>query len=123
MIISNVSCFFFLVSLNIVPPRIDYVAPPTRLDVPKGAAIKLECRATGNPPPKIVWSRKVSTILLHVHPKLFDQYMDVKGYIYINTLMTADTPILKYASSAGPPHTLHIRCNFNMTRLQNFLVS
>lgn len=43
-----------------VPPKIDYVAPSTRVDVSKGASIKLECRATGNPPPKIVWSRKVT---------------------------------------------------------------
>lgn len=43
-----------------VPPKIDYVAPSTRIDVSKGASIKLECRATGNPPPTIFWSRKVS---------------------------------------------------------------
>lgn len=63
---------------QIVPPRIDFVAPPTRLDVPKSAAIKLECRASGNPPPKIVWSRKVSTISIIT----FD----------LNTLVTPDTP-------------------------------
>lgn len=43
----------------IVPPKIDYIAPSTRVDVSKGASIKLECRATGNPPPKLVWTRKV----------------------------------------------------------------
>lgn len=59
---NNPGYIFFLLMPKIVPPRIDYVAPPTRLDIPKGAAIKLECRATGNPPPKIVWSRKVSSI-------------------------------------------------------------
>lgn len=30
-----------------VPPKIDYVAPSTRVDVSKGASIKLECRASG----------------------------------------------------------------------------
>lgn len=33
--------------LIIVPPKIDYVAPSTRVDVSKGASIKLECRASG----------------------------------------------------------------------------
>lgn len=47
--------------LSIVPPKIDYIAPSTRVDVSKGASIKLECRATGNPPPKLVWTRKVCT--------------------------------------------------------------
>ncbi len=42
-----------------VPPKIDYVGPSTRVDVSKGASIKLECKAQGNPIPKIVWSRKV----------------------------------------------------------------
>ncbi|XP_055312751.1 neural cell adhesion molecule 1-like [Sitodiplosis mosellana] len=42
----------------LVPPKIDYVAPSTRVDVPKGASIKLECRASGNPLPKVYWTRK-----------------------------------------------------------------
>lgn len=41
-----------------VPPKIDFVSPPSRLDASKGAAIRLECRANGNPEPKIIWSRK-----------------------------------------------------------------
>lgn len=44
----------------IVPPKIDYIKPSTRLDVAKGAAVRLECRASGNPEPKVVWTRKVS---------------------------------------------------------------
>lgn len=54
--VCNVSVVYFSV---IVPPKIDYVAPSTRVEVSKGASIKLECRATGNPPPKIFWTRKV----------------------------------------------------------------
>lgn len=46
----------------LVPPKIDFVAPPGRLDVAKGAPIRLECRGTGNPMPKIVWSRKVNSL-------------------------------------------------------------
>lgn len=42
----------------LVPPKIDHVSPPSRLDASKGAAVRLECRATGNPEPKIIWSRK-----------------------------------------------------------------
>lgn len=45
----------------IVPPKIDYIKPSTRLDVAKGAAIRLECRASGNPEPKVIWTRKVSS--------------------------------------------------------------
>lgn len=43
-----------------VPPKINYLAPSNKLDVPKGTAIKLECRASGKPAPAIIWSRKVS---------------------------------------------------------------
>ena len=43
----------------LVPPKIDYISPGGRLDVAKGAQIRLECRGTGNPTPKIYWSRKV----------------------------------------------------------------
>jgi hypothetical protein len=41
------------------PPKIEYISPPNRLDVSKGSPIRLECKATGNPQPQIIWSRKV----------------------------------------------------------------
>lgn len=44
----------------LVPPKVDYISPGGRLDVAKGAQIRLECRGSGNPTPKIYWSRKVS---------------------------------------------------------------
>ncbi|XP_053675179.1 lachesin-like [Anopheles nili] len=40
------------------PPKIDFIAPANKLDIHKGAPIRLECRASGNPTPKIIWSRK-----------------------------------------------------------------
>lgn len=44
----------------LVPPKIDFIAPSGgRLDVAKGSPIRLECRGSGNPQPKIYWSRKV----------------------------------------------------------------
>lgn len=44
----------------LVPPKIDFISPGGgRLDVAKGSTIKLECRGSGNPTPKIYWSRKV----------------------------------------------------------------
>ncbi|XP_055592003.1 lachesin-like isoform X2 [Uranotaenia lowii] len=42
----------------LVPPKIDYVSPPAKLDVHKGAHVRLECRGSGNPTPKIIWSRR-----------------------------------------------------------------
>ncbi|XP_058122131.1 lachesin-like, partial [Anopheles coustani] len=42
----------------LVPPKIDYISPANKLDIHKDAAIRMECRATGNPTPKIIWSRK-----------------------------------------------------------------
>lgn len=44
----------------LVPPKIDFVSPQNKLDVHKGAPIRLECQGSGNPPPKIIWSRRVS---------------------------------------------------------------
>uniref|UniRef100_A0A336KBP2 CSON001901 protein n=1 Tax=Culicoides sonorensis TaxID=179676 RepID=A0A336KBP2_CULSO len=41
-----------------IPPKIDFVSPPSRLDASKGSAIRLECRASGNPQPKVIWTRK-----------------------------------------------------------------
>lgn len=44
----------------LVPPKIDFISPGGgRLDVAKGSPIRLECRGSGNPSPKIYWSRKV----------------------------------------------------------------
>ncbi|KAG5893508.1 hypothetical protein JTB14_031651 [Gonioctena quinquepunctata] len=42
----------------LVPPRIHYVTSNGRVEVKKGSSMKLECKASGNPPPKITWSRK-----------------------------------------------------------------
>jgi hypothetical protein len=46
----------------LVPPRIDYVSSDgTRkgaMEVKKGSAVTLECRASGNPVPTITWTRR-----------------------------------------------------------------
>jgi hypothetical protein len=48
----------------LVPPKIDFISPSGgRLDVAKGSPIRLECRSSGNPAPKIYWSRKVRSVL------------------------------------------------------------
>ncbi|GJQ79724.1 hypothetical protein Trydic_g5869 [Trypoxylus dichotomus] len=41
-----------------VPPRIHYVSSNGRVEVKKGSSVRLECKASGNPVPKITWSRK-----------------------------------------------------------------
>lgn len=58
----------------LVPPKIDFISPGGgRLDVAKGSLIRLECRGSGNPTPKIYWSRKVcfffSSAYIHVSDK------------------------------------------------------
>ncbi|XP_076264967.1 limbic system-associated membrane protein-like [Rhynchophorus ferrugineus] len=42
----------------LVPPEISYVSSNGRMEVKKGTSVHLECRASGNPVPKITWSRK-----------------------------------------------------------------
>ncbi|XP_022915847.1 limbic system-associated membrane protein [Onthophagus taurus] len=42
----------------LVPPLIHYVSSDGRAEVKKGSAVSLECKASGNPTPKITWSRK-----------------------------------------------------------------
>ncbi|KAL3275799.1 hypothetical protein HHI36_020543 [Cryptolaemus montrouzieri] len=42
----------------LVPPRIFFVSSNGRAEVKKGSSVRLECKASGNPVPKITWSRK-----------------------------------------------------------------
>lgn len=56
----SLSLTFRVLRVYTVPPKINYLVPSTKLEVAKGASIKLECKASGNPTPTIIWSRKVS---------------------------------------------------------------
>ncbi|XP_066144247.1 limbic system-associated membrane protein-like isoform X1 [Euwallacea fornicatus] len=42
----------------LVPPRIHYVTSGGRVEVKKGSTVRLECKSSGNPVPKVTWSRK-----------------------------------------------------------------
>ncbi|XP_062558913.1 MAM domain-containing glycosylphosphatidylinositol anchor protein 1-like [Armigeres subalbatus] len=42
----------------LVPAKIDYISPAHQVDVHKGARVRLECRGSGNPMPRIIWSRR-----------------------------------------------------------------
>lgn len=42
----------------LVPPRIHYVSHLGPVEVLQGATVKMECRASGNPVPSVVWTRK-----------------------------------------------------------------
>lgn len=42
----------------LVPPRITYVSSNGRVELKKGSPVRLECKASGNPVPKITWTRK-----------------------------------------------------------------
>jgi len=41
-----------------VPPRIHHVSSNGRVEVKKGSTVHLECKSSGNPVPKVTWSRK-----------------------------------------------------------------
>lgn len=41
-----------------VPPRIHFVTSGGHLQVKKGAPVRLDCNASGNPNPNITWTRK-----------------------------------------------------------------
>ncbi|XP_050316135.1 limbic system-associated membrane protein-like isoform X2 [Anthonomus grandis grandis] len=42
----------------LVPPRIHYITSNGRVEVKKGSSVRMECKASGNPVPKVTWSRK-----------------------------------------------------------------
>ncbi|KAF5279420.1 hypothetical protein FQA39_LY05530 [Lamprigera yunnana] len=44
--------------INRMPPRIHYVTSNGRVEVKKGTSVRLECKASGNPVPKVTWSRR-----------------------------------------------------------------
>ncbi len=49
--------FFLSVS---VPPRVRSQPADGKIIVKKGSQVSLECEASGNPVPNVVWSREVS---------------------------------------------------------------
>lgn len=49
-----------------VPPSIRTTPANGVLTARKGGSITLECKASGNPVPNIIWSRKVSTYLFSI---------------------------------------------------------
>ncbi|XP_022903300.2 limbic system-associated membrane protein-like [Onthophagus taurus] len=42
----------------LVPPKIQYITANGRVEAKKGTTVILECRAIGNPNPKVTWTRK-----------------------------------------------------------------
>lgn len=48
---------FFFIS---VPPSIQIIPPNGQITTRKGGPVSFECRANGNPPPTVQWSKKVS---------------------------------------------------------------
>lgn len=57
----------------LVPPKIDFTSPTGgRLDVAKSSPIRMECRGSGNPTPKIYWSRKVRLSFFFLLRQCFD---------------------------------------------------
>lgn len=69
----------------LVPPKIDYISPSNKMDIHKGAPIRMECRASGNPTPKIVWSRKVRTLLFFSH---YHWYWNKQQLLNVTNIVT-----------------------------------
>ena len=53
--------FLYFNFLIAVPPSVQPLPQDGKFVVRKGSTITLECESKGNPPPKITWTRSVST--------------------------------------------------------------
>ena len=54
-----------MIILFAVPPKIHNLHPLNgSITVRSGSRVRLECRASGQPPPSIYWSRKVKMIII-----------------------------------------------------------
>lgn len=64
-----------------VPPKIESMSPrTTKVEVGKGAVVRLTCTASGKPTPTITWSRKVGRArCVFVCKKPFFQFVE---YMY-----------------------------------------
>ena len=51
-------CRLVFINFVAVPPRIHYISSNGMVEVKKGTSVRLECKASGNPVPKITWSRR-----------------------------------------------------------------
>ena len=65
IIIVNMIMIIIMIILFAVPPKIHNLHPLNgSITVRSGSRVRLECRASGQPPPSIYWSRKVKMIII-----------------------------------------------------------
>lgn len=80
---NQVHCFKFInkvvcIWLCAVPPSIRTSPASGQLTARKGGTITLECKASGNPVPSILWSRKVSVFVFQFSPCLSSKLTDFR---------------------------------------------